>query len=143
MFMGEYDHSLDSKGRLIIPSKFRGALGERFVVTRSLDNCLCIYDTQDWEKFVSRLSELPYNARKQRQLVRFFLSGATEVEPDKQGRVLIPAGLRKAVGINRDVVLVGMNNRIEIWGREVWDENMNSEEMSEIAEEMLESGFEI
>lgn len=141
--MGEYDHSLDPKGRLIIPSKFRGALGERFVITRSLDNCLCIYDMEDWEKFVSRLSELPYNARKQRQLVRFFLAGAAEVEPDKQGRVLIPANLRKAVGIDRDVVLVGMNSRIEIWSREAWNENMNSDEMSEIAEEMLESGFEI
>lgn len=86
MFMGEYSHSLDGKGRLIIPSKFREALGDRFVITRSLDPCLCIYTMEDWEKFVSRLNSLPYNVKKQRQLVRFFLSGANEAEADRQGR---------------------------------------------------------
>ena len=127
MFMGEYGHSLDPKGRLIIPSKFREALGERFVITRSLDPCLCIYAMEDW----------------QRQLVRFFLSGANEVEPDRQGRVLIPGNLREAAGIDRDVILVGVGSRIEIWSREAWEENMSSDEINEIAEEMLGNGFEI
>ncbi|MDO5455764.1 MAG: division/cell wall cluster transcriptional repressor MraZ [Eubacteriales bacterium] len=143
MFMGEYAHSLDSKGRLIIPSKFREALGEKFVITRSLDQCLCIYDMEDWEKFVSRLSSIPYNVKKQRQLVRFFLSGANEVEPDKQGRVLIPGNLREAAGIDRDVILVGVGSRIEVWSAKAWEENMTSDEINEIAEEMLGNGFEI
>ena len=143
MFMGEYGHSLDPKGRLIIPSKFREALGERFVITRSLDHCLCIYAMEDWEKFVSRLNDIPYNVKKQRQLVRFFLSGANEVEPDKQGRVLIPGNLREAAGIEKDVILVGVGSRIEVWSREAWEENMSSDEINEIAEEMLGNGFEI
>ncbi len=143
MFMGEYGHSLDPKGRVIIPSRFREALGERFVITRSLDPCLCVYAMEDWEKFVSRLNDIPYNVRKQRQLVRFFLSGANEAEPDKQGRVLIPAGLREAAGIKKDVIFVGVGSRIEIWSRETWEENMSSDEINEIAEEMLGNGFEI
>ncbi len=143
MFMGEYGHSLDPKGRLIIPSKFREALGDRFVITRSLDQCLCIYDMEDWEKFVSRLSDIPYNVKKQRQLVRFFLSGANEVEPDKQGRVLIPANLREAAGIEKDVVLVGVGSRIEVWSAKNWEEMSTSDEINEIAEEMLGNGFEI
>ena len=162
MFMGEYSHSLDGKGRLIIPSKFREALGDRFVITRSLDPskfrealgdrfvitrsldpCLCIYTMEDWEKFVSRLNSLPYNVKKQRQLVRFFLSGANEAEPDKQGRVLIPGNLREAAGIDKDVVLVGVGSRIEIWSRGSWEENMSSDEINDIAEEMLGNGFEI
>ncbi len=143
MFMGEYSHSLDSKGRMIIPAKFREALGNRFVITRSLDSCLCIYDESGWEKFVSRLNDLPYNVKKQRQLVRFFLSGANEVEPDKQGRILIPSNLREAAGIDKDVVLVGVGSRIEIWSKEAWEESMSSEEINDIAEEMLGNGFEI
>ncbi len=143
MFMGEYSHSLDTKGRMIIPSKFREALGSRFVITRSLDSCLCIYDEAGWEKFVSRLNDLPYNVKKQRQLVRFFLSGANEVEPDKQGRILIPSNLREAAGIDKEVVLVGVGSRIEVWSKEAWEESMSSEEINEIAEEMLGNGFEI
>ena len=143
MFMGEYGHSLDPKGRVIIPSKFREALGERCVITRSLDPCLCIYSMEDWEKFVARLNDIPYNVKKQRQLVRFFLSGANEAEPDSQGRVLIPANLREAAGIDKEVILVGVGSRIEIWSREAWEENMSSEEINEIAEEMLGNGFEI
>ena len=143
MFMGEYGHSLDPKGRLISPSKFGESLGERFVITRSLDPCLCIYDMEDWEKFVSKLNSIPYNVKKQRQLVRFFLSGANEAEPDRQGRVLIPSNLREAAGIDREVVLVGVGSRIEIWSRDKWEENMSSDEINDIAEEMLGNGFEI
>ena len=113
------------------------------MITRSLDPCLCIYAMEDWEKFVARLNDIPYNVKKQRQLVRFFLSGANEVEPDRQGRVLIPGNLREAAGIDRDVILVGVGSRIEIWSREAWEENMSSDEINEIAEEMLGNGFEI
>ncbi len=143
MFMGEYSHSLDAKGRLIIPAKFREKLGETFVITRSLDKCLCIYDSDEWEKFAAKLEELPYNAAKQRKLTRYFLSGAAEAETDKQGRVLIPQNLRNAAGIDRDVVLVGAGRMIEIWSRELWEENITDEEIDQIAEEMLTDGFRI
>ena len=143
MFMGEYNHSLDAKGRLIIPAKFRESLGERFVITRSLDTCLCVYDAQAWETFAQRLTELPYNAKEQRELVRFFLSRAAEVEPDKMGRILLPQNLRSAAGIEKDVVLVGVGARIEIWSREIWEETATSDEVNAIAEKMLGNGFTI
>lgn len=146
MFMGEYSHTLDPKGRMIIPAKFREALGDKCVITRSLDQCLCLYAMEDWEKFVARLSSIPYNVRKQRQLVRFFLSGANEAEPDRQGRILIPANLREAAGIDRDVVLVGVGSRIEIWSKSLWEQTMEGDELAginDIAEEMLGNGFEI
>lgn len=143
MFMGEYSHSLDAKGRLIVPAKFREKLGDTFVITRSLDKCLCIYDMEAWEEFASKLEELPYNAARQRKLARYFLSGAAEAETDKQGRVLIPQNLRAAAQIDKDVVLVGAGKRIEIWSRELWDENVTDEDIGQIAEEMLEDGFRI
>lgn len=146
MFMGEYGHSLDAKGRMIVPAKFREALGDRCVIARSLDRCLCIYAMEDWEKFVARLTDIPYNVKKQRQLVRYFLSGANEAELDRQGRVLIPANLREAAEIDKDVVLVGVGSRIEVWSKALWDQAMTDEELgeiNEIAEEMLGNGFEI
>ena len=143
MFMGEYNHSLDAKGRLIIPVKFRESLGEKFVVTRSLDACLCIYDMEAWETFAKKLTELPYNAKEQRELVRFFLSGAAEVELDKQGRILVPNNLRAAAGIEKDVVLVGVGGRIEIWSSKAWEETQTSDEVNRIAEKMLGNGFTI
>ncbi len=143
MFMGEYNHSLDAKGRLIIPVKFRESLGEKFVVTRSLDACLCIYDMEAWEAFAKKLTELPYNAKEQRELVRFFLSGAAEVELDKQGRILVPNNLRAAAGIEKDVVLVGVGGRIEIWSSKAWEETQTSDEVNRIAEKMLGNGFTI
>ena len=143
MFMGSYDHSLDTKGRMIIPSKFREALGERFVITKSLDHCLCIYDMAAWERFVQKLSGLPYNTRKQRELVRFFLSGASEVEPDKQGRVLLTQNLRDHAHITKDVILMGVGARIEIWNPATYEAEAFSDDMNEIAEELLGNGFEI
>ena len=121
MFMGSYDHSLDAKGRMIIPSKFREALGEKFVITRSPDPCLCIYDYPSWERFVQKLTQLPYNTREQRQLVRFFMSNACEVEPDRQGRVLIPQKLREHAHIEKNVVLMGVGARIEVWDPDTFD----------------------
>jgi MraZ protein len=143
MFMGEYGHSLDTKGRLIIPSKFREALGDKFVITRSLDPCLCVYDMPAWERFVQKLSGLPYNTRKQRELVRFFMSSATEVEPDKQGRILLPQKLRTHAHIEKNVVLLGVGARIEIWDPETYENDGISDDMNEIAEELLGNGFEI
>lgn len=143
MFMGTYDHSLDAKGRVIVPSKFREALGDRFVITRSLDPCLCVYDMASWERFVQKLSGLPYNTRKQRELVRFFMSSATEVEPDKQGRILLPQKLRAHAHIEKNVVLLGVGARIEIWDPETYENDGISDDMNEIAEELLGNGFEI
>ena len=143
MFMGTYDHSLDAKGRVIVPSKFREALGDRFVITRSLDPCLCVYDMPAWERFVQKLSGLPYNTRKQRELVRFFMSSATEVEPDKQGRILLPQKLRAHAHIEKNVVLLGVGARIEIWDSETYENDGISDDMNEIAEELLGNGFEI
>lgn len=143
MFLGEYDHSLDTKGRLIIPAKFRAALGDSFIIARGMDECLNIYDTGAWEKFASKLmTSLPDNSRKKRELVRFFLSGADEVQPDRQGRILIPARLRAYAGITRDVVLAGCGDRIEVWSKEKWEADVPSEEISQMAEELLENGFE-
>ena len=136
--MGSYDHSLDTKGRMIIPSKFREALGERFVITKSLDHCLCIYDMAAWERFVQKLSGLPYNTRKQRELVRFFLSGASEVEPDKQGRILLKANWLTHASIEKDAIVAGVGNRVEIWSKEKWEANNIYENMDEIAEHMSE-----
>ena len=143
MFMGTYDNSLDAKGRVIVPSKFREALGDRFVITRSLDPCLCVYDMPAWERFVQKLSGLPYNTRKQRELVRFFMSSATEVEPDKQGRILLPQKLRTHAHIEKNVVLLGVGARIEIWDPETYENDGISDDMNEIAEELLGNGFEI
>jgi MraZ protein len=143
MFMGTYDHSLDAKGRVIVPSKFREVLGDRFVITRSLDPCLCVYDMPAWERFVQKLSGLPYNTRKQRELVRFFMSSATEVEPDKQGRILLPQKLRTHAHIEKNVVLLGVGARIEIWDPETYENDGISDDMNEIAEELLGNGFEI
>ena len=141
MYMGEFSHSLDSKGRMTIPAKFRNSLGERFVVTRSLDNCLCIYDMNSWEKFSEQLSSLAYSVKDQRTFTRFFFSGAAEVEPDKMGRILIPQALRAAAKIEKDVVLVGAGSRVEIWSKDVWEEALSSDAMSDIAEAMAEKGI--
>ena len=143
MFMGSYDHSLDAKGRVIIPSKFREALGEKCVVTNSLDQCLCVYDMPSWERFVQKLSGLPYNTRKQRELVRFFMSNATEADLDKQGRILIPLNNRKHAHIEKNVIMMGVGARIEIWDPETYESEGISDDMNEIAEELLGNGFEI
>ena len=114
MFMGEYNHTIDAKGRLIIPSKFREILGDAFVVTKGLDGCLFVYDNEEWKRFEEKLRSLPITNKEARQFVRFFLAGATEAEVDKQGRILIPNVLREFAEITKDVVLVGVGSRIEI-----------------------------
>lgn len=141
MFMGEYNHTIDAKGRLIIPSKFREILGDAFVVTKGLDGCLFVYDNEEWKRFEEKLRSLPITNKEARQFVRFFLAGATEAEVDKQGRILIPNVLREFAEITKDVVLVGVGSRIEIWSRERFEETASFEDMDEIAEHMAELGL--
>ncbi|MCD7724383.1 MAG: division/cell wall cluster transcriptional repressor MraZ [Clostridiales bacterium] len=141
MFMGEYNHTIDGKGRLIIPSKFREALGDTFVVTKGLDGCLFVYDTEEWSAFEEKLKSLPITNKEARQFVRFFLAGAAEVEVDKQGRILVPNVLREFAELNKDVVLIGVASRIEIWSKERFEGMAAYEDMDEIAEHMAELGL--
>ena len=145
MFLGEYNHSIDAKGRLIVPAKFREELGENFIVTKGLDGCLYIYPDEEWKKFESKLSELPMGKGDTRKIVRFFLSAATQVELDKQGRILIPSVLREFAGLDRDVVLVGSASKIESWSNERFDSSNAEYEdnMDEIAADMESLGFSI
>ncbi len=120
MFMGEYNHSVDNKGRLIVPAKFREQLGEGFVVTKGMDHCLWLFAAPEWQKLVDKIQALPVTSTNGRNVSRFFLAGATECEVDKQGRILIPAPLRKHANLDKDVALVGVGNRIEIWDQDAW-----------------------
>ena len=136
MFMGEYNHTIDAKGRLIIPSKFRELLGEEFVLTRGLDGCLYIYPMDEWESFEMKLRSLPLTNKNARDFVRFFLSGAIECEIDKQGRFLITGNLREYAKLEKDTVIIGVGTRIEIWDKEKWksynsDENISADEIAE------------
>lgn len=141
MFMGEYNHTIDIKGRLIVPSKFREKLGDEFVVTKGLDGCLFVYNQAEWKLFEEKLKALPLTNKNARQFVRFFLAGAATVEIDKQGRILVPLVLREFSEITKEVVLVGVASRIEIWSKERWSANASYEDMEEIAEHMAELGL--
>ena len=141
MFMGEYSHSIDTKGRLIIPAKFRELLGEEFVLTKGLDGCLSIYPMDEWNAFEEKLKALPLTNKNARTFSRFFVAGATACELDKQGRILVPATLREFAGLEKDVVLTGSLNRIEIWSKAKWIENSNYDDMDSIAEGMQEMGI--
>ena len=136
MFIGEYNHTIDSKGRLIVPSKFREALGDEFVVTKGLDGCLFVYPMEEWTAFTDKLKELPLTKKDARQFSRFFLAGAASCEVDKQGRILLPSVLREFAGIGKDAVLVGVGSRIEIWNKDKWMEANTFDDMEEIAEHM-------
>lgn len=139
--MGEYNHTIDTKGRLIIPSKFREALGEEFVVTKGLDGCLFVYDNKEWAAFEEKLKSLPLTNKDARQFVRFFLAGAAMAEVDKQGRILVPSVLREFAGLDKEVVLIGVASRVEIWSKERWENAASYEDMEEIAEHMAELGL--
>ena len=145
MFMGEYNHTIDAKGRLIVPAKFREILGDNFIVTKGLDGCLFVYPNDEWTRFEEKLKSLPLTNKNARQFTRFFLAGAAACEGDKQGRILLPQGLREFASLEKDVVLVGVASRIEIWSRERWDESMNTYDgdMDEVAENMESLGFSI
>lgn len=143
MFMGEYNHTVDAKGRLIIPSKFREALGDKFVVTKGLDGCLFVYDNAEWNAFEEKLKAMPISKKDNRMFVRHFLAGAAEVEVDKQGRILIPGKLREFADITKDVVLIGAAGHIEIWSEQRWTsmEEDEEESMETIAERMADLGL--
>ncbi|HIW81957.1 MAG TPA: division/cell wall cluster transcriptional repressor MraZ [Candidatus Acetatifactor stercoripullorum] len=143
MFMSEYNHTVDAKGRLIIPSKFREALGEEFVVSKGMDGCLFVYANDDWNAFEQKLTSLPLINKEARQFARFFLAGAATVELDKQGRILLPAALREFAGLDKDVVLVGVGSRIEIWSREKWEDMNADADMDDIASAMEGLGLTI
>ena len=141
MFMGEYNHTVDTKGRLIIPSKFREQLGEDFIVTKGLDGCLFVFPQDEWLAFEEKLRTLPLTQKGARQFTRFFVAGATPCELDKQGRILLPATLREFAGLDKEVVLTGMLNRIEIWSKDKWMENNSFDDMDDIAEQMTDLGL--
>ena len=143
MFMGEYQHNMDKKGRVIIPAKFREKLGDNFVATRGLDNCLFVYPMQEWSILEEKLTNLPITSKNARSFVRFFFSGATECNLDKQGRVSIPANLRNYAELEKEIVVIGLANRIELWAVEKWDSYMMAAEESseEIANAMEELGI--
>ncbi len=140
MFMGEYNHTIDTKGRIIIPSKFREALGDQFVVTLGLDGCLFVYPNEEWMNFVAQLKNLP-GSKEARQMQRYFMAGAADCEVDKQGRILIPNKLREHAGLEKDIVFVGVLSKIEIWSKEKWDSNNDYDDMDQIAEHMSEFGL--
>jgi MraZ protein len=141
MFMGEYHHSVDDKGRLIIPSKFRDELGTKFIVTRGIENCLFVYSLESWEKIVNKLETLPFTKKDARAFIRFFLSGASEAEFDKQGRINITSPLISYANITKECVVIGTGDRLEIWSEESWNDFFTSakDSMSNIAENLFES----
>jgi len=143
MFMGEYSHSIDAKGRFILPAKFREQLGEKFVVTKGLDGCLFVYPMSEWETIEAKFREVPLTTKDARKFSRFFFAGAAECEVDKQGRVLVPSVLREFAMLEKDVVSVGVLNRIEIWSKDKWTEDNTYDDMDEIAEHMAELGLSI
>ena len=138
MFIGEYEHSVDAKGRVIMPAKLREDIGEKFIVTKGLDGCLFAYSKTEWSNFEEKLKTLPLTNKNARDFVRFFLSGAIECEIDKQGRFLIPNNLREYASLEKEINIIGVGTRIEIWNRESWKKYSSSENISadDIAENM-------
>jgi len=145
MFMGEYHHNIDDKGRLIIPSKFRDELGEQFIVTRGLDACLFVYPMNEWNQIISKLKQLPFTKKDARSFMRFFLSGATVCDFDKQGRVNVTSPLIEYADINKECVVIGVNDRLEIWSKSNWENFLNANEanLSDIAEDLFNLGSNI
>ena len=143
MFNGEYNHTIDTKGRLIIPSKFREELGEQFMMTRGLDGCLFLFPMDEWHNHEEKLKKLPMADKNARAFSRFFTAGATLCELDKQGRILLPASLREFAELEKDVVLVGVGSRIEIWNKEKYEDMGEDMDMDDIAAAMEELGLTI
>ena len=143
MLIGEYEHSLDAKGRLIMPAKLRTDMGEKFIITKGLDGCLFVFSQNEWSNFESKLKELPLTNKNARDFVRFFLSGATECEIDKQGRFLLVNTLREYAEIIKEVIIIGVGTRLEIWNKEKWKKFNSNENISAdtIAENMTMLGI--
>jgi len=145
MFTGEYRHSIDDKGRLIIPSKIRQGLGDDMIITRGLDGCLFGYDKKTWEKLMEKLNSLPFTKKDVRAFTRFIASGACTLDFDKQGRINLPSYLMKHASLDKDVVIIGVSNRIEIWDSNKWDEfiSTNIDSLSDIAENLFDVNIEL
>ena len=144
MLIGEYHHNIDEKGRLIIPAKFREDIGEKFIVTRGLDGCLFVYSLTEWEKIVSKLKLLPFTKKDARTFMRFFLSGATECEFDKQGRINLVNSLIEYAGLKKECLVIGVNDRLEIWALEKFNNLMekNFDKLDEVAEHLFDGEIE-
>jgi MraZ protein len=140
MFMGEYEHSIDAKGRIIIPSRFREELGDIFYVTIGLDGCLFLYPQKAWEDFSEEISKLP-GTKEARQLQRTIFGRAAACEVDKQGRILIPVSLREAAGLEKDIVFVGVQKKIELWSKGRYEDNSGLDNMDTIAEHAAQFGI--
>lgn len=138
MFIGEYAHTIDAKGRVIMPAKFREELGVSFIVTKGLDGCLFVYSKSEWASLEEKLKTLPFTSKDARSFNRFFFAGAIECEVDKQGRILVSQNLRDYAALTKDVVIIGVSTRIEIWDKDRWDNYCDDSETSpdEIAEKM-------
>ncbi|KIL34643.1 cell division protein MraZ [Cohnella kolymensis] len=143
MFLGEFQHSIDDKGRITIPAKFREALGTDFIVTRGLDNCLFVYPRQEWAVLEQKIKALPSMAANARAFSRLLFSGASECEWDKQGRVNVPNHLREYAKLDKDCVVIGVSSRVEIWDKAAWQEySLQSEgSFNEIAEKLVDFDF--
>ena len=136
VFMGEYQHTLDSKGRLILPAKIRDQLGDTFIATRGLDDCIFIYTLEEWAALEAKLKQLSLVKPEARAFSRYIFSGAAELEGDKQGRVLLPPNLREYAKLEKDVVVIGVSTRVEIWNKETW--NHYNERMGPTVEQLSE-----
>jgi len=143
LFYGEYLHSLDAKGRMIVPAKFREGLGEKFILTKGLDECLFAYSLEEWSNLEQKLKTLPFTDKDVRAFVRFFFAGANECELDKQGRILIPQNLRDYAKLEKELYVIGVSTRVEIWDKNKWEEYCRGDNMSpdKIAEKMAMLGI--
>jgi len=143
MFIGEYAHSIDSKGRLNMPSRFREKLSETFFVTKGLDHCLFVFPENEWRIFEDKLKQLPLTNKNARAFVRLFFAGASECTLDKQGRINIPQPLRTHALLEKDVIVIGVGTRIELWSTDQWEQYNNPDNISydDIAEQMAELGI--
>jgi MraZ protein len=142
MFIGEYQHAIDPKNRINVPAKFREDFGSVFVLTKGLDGCLYAFPMDEWKELEKKLKTLPLTNKDARAFVRFFFSGAAEIEIDKQGRALIPQNLIEYAGIVKEIVSIGVSTRVEIWSKEKWSEyNESSIDFDSIAEKMNDLGI--
>lgn len=141
MFMGEYHHNIDDKARLVLPLKFREELGDTFVVTRGLEGCLFVYSNEEWQSLVAKLKKLPFTKKDARAFLRFFLSGACECQADKQGRVAIPSPLVNYASLKKECVVIGVNDRLEIWSEDAFNNffNENEDNISDLAETLFDN----
>ncbi len=141
MFMGEYHHNIDDKARLVLPLKFREELGDTFVITRGLEGCLFVYSNDEWQNLVVKLKKLPFTKKDARAFLRFFLSGACECQADKQGRIAIPSPLVNYASLKKECVVIGVNDRLEIWSEDAFNNffNENEDNISDLAETLFDN----